>query len=102
MVFGIKMEDFLRKACLVVVGHMTHTPDVISYSSVVTRETMCISLTMSALYDLPVKAADLLNTYIMAPNREKIWKVLGSEFGDDADKCAIIARVWPKCCRCLL
>ena len=29
----------------------------------------------------------------MAPNREKIWTVLGPEFGDDADKSTIIVRV---------
>ena len=28
----------------------------------------------------------------MAPNRGKIWKVLGPEFEDDAGKCAIIVR----------
>ena len=38
MVFEIKMEDFHRKACLVVEDHVIHTPDVITYFSVVTRE----------------------------------------------------------------
>ena len=38
MVFDIMMEDFYRKTCLVVGGHMAHTPDVITYSSVVTKE----------------------------------------------------------------
>ena len=47
MVFGIKMEDFCRKACLVTGGHMTYTLDVITYSIVVTRETVCIPLTMA-------------------------------------------------------
>ena len=43
MVFDIKMEDFWRKACLVVGGHMTQLPDNVTYSSVVTRETVCIA-----------------------------------------------------------
>ena len=38
MVFDIKMEDFQRKANLVVRGHLNHTPENITYSSVVTRE----------------------------------------------------------------
>ena len=30
MVFDIKMEDFQRKAHLVMGGHMTHTPDTVT------------------------------------------------------------------------
>ena len=71
---------------------MTNTPDTIMYSSVVTRETIGITLSMAALHDLEVKAADVLNAYVMAPNHEKIWKVLGPEFGDNAGKSAIIVR----------
>ena len=81
MVFDIKIKDFQRKTCLVAGGHMTITLDTIIYSSVVRRETVCIALTMVALYNLEVKAADILNTYVMAPNHEKIWTVLGPEFG---------------------
>ena len=64
-------------------GHRTHTLDTIIYSSVVMRETVCITLTMVVLHDLEVKAADVLNAYVTAPNHEKIWTVLGQEFGDD-------------------
>ena len=70
------MEDFWRKASLVVGGHMTNTPDTITYSNVVTRETVCIALTMAALHDLGFRAADVLNTYVTTPNCEKIWTVL--------------------------
>ena len=51
---------------------MTHTSDTITYSTVVMKETVCIAFTMAVLHDLDVKAADILNTYVMAPNREKI------------------------------
>ena len=63
-------------------GFMNHTLDIITYSSVVTKETVCIALTMAALNDLEVKPADALNAYVVAPNREKIWTVLGSVFGE--------------------
>ena len=86
MVFDIKMEDFQRKVCLVAVGHMTHTPDIITYSSVVMRETVCIALTMVALHDLEVKAANVLNTNVMVLNCENIWTVL------DAGKSAVIVK----------
>ena len=89
MVLDIKM-DFQRKIDLVVGAQMTHTPDTITYSSVVTRETLCIALTMAALHDLEVKVAEVLNAYVAAHNHEKILTVLGSEFGDDAGNSAII------------
>ena len=94
MVLDIKMEDFQRKSCLVAEGHMTHTPDTIICSSVVTRETVCIPLTMAVLHDLKVKAAEVLNTYVMEPNCEKIWTLLGLEFGDGAGKSAIVVRAY--------
>ena len=53
---------------------------------------MHISQTMAALHDLQVKAADVLNAYMMAPNREKILTVLGPKFRNDTGKSAIIAR----------
>ena len=71
MVFDIKMENFHRKAPLNVGGHVTHTLDVTTYLTVVTRETVHIALTIAALPDLEVKAADVLNAYVMASNREK-------------------------------
>ena len=41
---------------------------------------------MVVLHDLELKAADVLNACITAPNREIIWTVLGLEFGEDAGK----------------
>ena len=75
-----------------VVDHVTLTLDTMTYSSVVTREMVCLALTMAALHDLEVKAADVLNAYVMAPNQEKKWTGLGQKFGDDAGKSAIIVR----------
>ena len=70
MVIGIKMEDFQRKAFLVARSQITHTPDTITYSSEVTRETVCIAFTMVALHDLELKDANVLNAYVMSPNHE--------------------------------
>ena len=81
MVFDIKMEDiYMRKACLVAGGLLTHTPDFVTYSSVVTRKSVYIALIIALLHDdLEDKAADVLNAYVMTPN---------NEFGDNADKSA--------------
>ncbi len=92
MIFDIKMEDFQCKARLVAGGHMTKAPATITYASVVSHETIHISLLMAALNDLNVKVRDVLNAYITAPITKKVWKVLGPEFGINAGKSAIIVR----------
>ena len=71
---------------------MTHTPDTITYSSVVTRETVHIALTMALLHDLEVKAAGVLNASVSAPNHGKIWTVLCPKFGGNAGMSAILVR----------
>ena len=76
MVFNIEMEDFYRKAHVVAEGHTMHIPDVVTHSSAVTREIVCIALTMAALHDPEIKAPDVLKTYVMALNRENILTVL--------------------------
>jgi hypothetical protein len=52
MVFDIKMEYFKRKARLVAGGHNTKAPAIITYASVVSRETVRIALMLAALNDL--------------------------------------------------
>ena len=92
MIFDVKMEDFLRKARLVAGGHMTEAPPTITYASFISRETVCLALTIAALNDLEVKVGDMLNAYITAPITKKVWTILGPEFGPDAGKIAIIVR----------
>ena len=63
-----------------------------TYSIVVGRETVRISLTIDALNNLQVKAGDVMNAYVTEPCSKKIWTVLGKEFGADQGKKAIIVR----------
>ena len=51
---------------------MIQKPDIIKYSIMITREVLWIALTMAALYDLKVKAADVMNLCMMVVNRKKI------------------------------
>ncbi len=74
------------------VAHMTGAPTIMTYASVVSREIIRIALTPAALNDLEVKAADILNAYISAPIKEKVWCALGPEFCPDSGKSAIIVR----------
>ena len=86
MIFDVNMEDFRLKARLVVGGHQTKAPATITYASMVSRETVSLALTIASLNDLEVKVGDVLNTYITAPVKEKVWTVLGPEFGHDTGK----------------
>ena len=76
MIFDIKMEDFRRKSRLVAGGHVTKPPAIITYSIMVSRETVCVAFSVAGLNGLQVKTADIQISYIQAPVAEKIWTVL--------------------------
>lgn len=78
-------ENFRRKARFVSGGHTTKVPDsIITYSSVVSRDSVTIALTNAGLNGLQVMACDIQNAYLTADCREKIWTVAGPEFGSEA------------------
>jgi len=92
MIFDVKM-DFTRKARLVAGGHMTETPSSITYSSVVSRDSVRIMFLVAALNDLDIWMSDVGNAYLNAAPREKIYTTAGPEFGpEDAGKTIIIVR----------
>ena len=50
IIFDVKFgENFQRKARLVAGGHITDTPNTLTYSSVVPRDSVRIALTIAAL-----------------------------------------------------
>jgi hypothetical protein len=73
-------------------GHLTQAPVTITYASVVSRETVRLTLTFASLNDLEVKVGNVLNAYITAPVKEKVWTILGPKFGNDSGKSAVIVR----------
>ena len=74
MIFDVKLgENFRRKERLVGGGHTTTAPASITYSSVVSRESIRIALTIIALNDLDILACDIQNAYLTAVCRETIW-----------------------------
>jgi len=83
---------FTRKARLVVDGHKTRPPSSITYSSVVSRDSVRIALTIASLNSLEVSACDIGNAYLNAQCREKLWTVTGPEFGSDKGSIMIIAK----------
>ena len=70
-IWDVKLDYFNRKFRLVVGGHMTEAPALITYAITVSRYSVCIALTMAALHDLEVKADDIMSLYLCAPNAKK-------------------------------
>ena len=73
--------------------HTTETPASLTYSSVVSRDTVCIALTIAALNDLQVMSCDIQNAYLMAACHEKIWMYAGPEFGSEKGSIMLIHKV---------
>ena len=92
LMFDIKLDGFWYKARLIAGGHMTKTPVVLTYASVVSRDSVHIALTIATLNNHQVKASDVQNAILMPPCEEQIWTMLGPEFGADAGKKAFLVR----------
>ena len=93
MVFDVKLsENFRRKAQYVAGGHTTKPPAAVTYSSVVSRDSVRIALLIAGLNQLDVLSGDIQNAYLTAPNKEKIYCIAGPEFRPDEGKVMLITR----------
>ena len=92
-IFDVKMgENFRRKARLVANGNETETPTTLTYSSVVSRDSVRIALLVASLNDLQLLACDIQNAYLTADCREKIYIIAGPEFGSEAGSVMVIKK----------
>jgi hypothetical protein len=92
-IFDIKMgENFRRKARLVANGNETEAPSALTYSSVVSRDSVRIALLIASLNDLKLLACDIQNAYLTADCREKIYIKAGHEFGSEAGSIMVIRK----------
>ena len=57
-------EGIRRKACIVAEGHMTEDPASLTYSSVVSRDSVRIALKIADLNGLKVLACDIQNAFL--------------------------------------
>ena len=104
MIFDVK-RDFTRKARFVAGGHMTEKPSSITYSSVVSRDSVRLAFLIAGLNDLlDVLAEDVTNAYLNAKCREKIWFEGKLETGEEKGKVLIVTRALyePHIIRCCL
>ena len=73
MIFDINVDgNFTRKEILVAEGHTTEPPSSITYSSVVSRESVRIVFLLASLNDLDIFAYDTGNAYLNAKRRDKL------------------------------
>ena len=92
LIFDVKM-DLRQKARFVAGGHTTNPPVESTYAGVVSRESVRIALTIAALNDLDIFAADIQNSYLTAPYGENIIFTCGPEFGSEhMGKTAVVIR----------
>ena len=93
MIFDVKIgENFRRKARLVAGGHTTDALATLTYSSVVSRDSVRIALTIAALNGLEGMACDIQNAYLATDSREKIWTRAGPEFGLESGTIMLIRK----------
>jgi len=86
--------SFTRKARLVADGHKTRPPTSITYSSVVSQDSVMIALTIASLNSFKISTCDIGNAYLNAPCREKLWTVAGREFGSEKSSIMIIGGLY--------
>jgi hypothetical protein len=82
--------DFMRKARFCAGGHTTNTLMAMTYSSVVSRDSVRIGFMLAVLNELDVMACDLENVYLNAPCMEKIWFEGGLECGSNKGKVCVV------------
>ena len=93
MIFDIKMDGkFTRKEILVAKSHTTSPPSSITYSSVVSRESVRIAFILASFNALDIFACDIVNAYPNVKCREKLWTESGIEFGTEKGMAMIITR----------
>jgi hypothetical protein len=94
LVFNVKLgENFRRKARNCADGHKTGAPASVTYSTVVSRDSVRILLTIAALNGLDVLGADIQNACLMAPNKEKCWMIASPELGTEEGKTFLVVKV---------
>ena len=93
LIFGIKLsENFRRKARFVVDGHKHHVKLSVSYSTVVSRDSVRIVFLLATLNSVEILSCDIQNAYLSAPCRETFYHVAGDEFGSEKGKVFIAKR----------
>ena len=76
--------DGCRKGCLVAWGGMTPEPEESVFSSVATLCSLCLVVFLAELNGLNLMQGDIGNAYLESCTQEKVYFIVGPEFGQDA------------------
>ena len=79
MILDVK-TTLTRKARLVARGHTTFAQSSITYSSVVSRESIRIDFLIAGLNELKVSVCDIGNAYLNEKCQERIWSISRTDF----------------------
>ena len=83
----------MMKACLVAYGDNMVTPSSITYSSVVSKDSVSIAFLIASLNYLDICACDIKKFYLDVKCRERLWVVVGTDFDtSERGSVMIIAR----------
>ena len=80
-VFAVK-HDGRHKARLVMGGHVTEAENKDRYASTVRLEHIRLQIFLLALNKCEIVGGDIGSAYLNAFTKEKIWSILGLEFGE--------------------
>ncbi len=84
--------ELTRKARSCTNGNEADAPASITYSSVVSRDSIRILFLIAGLNNLNILAADVTNAYLNADVREKMWFLGGLETGDGCGKLCVLVK----------
>lgn len=80
LIFEIKLgENFRRKVRCVGDEHKTDIPSLVAYNSDMSRDSVRICLLIAAINELDIKCVDVMNAYLTAHIREKLYTWAGPE-----------------------
>jgi hypothetical protein len=69
----------------------------VTYSSVISCDSVRLAFLIAALNDLEILLADIQNTYLNAPTKERIYTIVGPEFGQGKEGRPVMI-VWALYC----
>jgi hypothetical protein len=92
LVFAVK-HDGRNKGCLVADGHLTKVPLYSAYSGVVSLRGICLIIFLAELNGLQTWATDIGNAYLEAETQDKVYIIVGPEFGEFEEHVLIVSRL---------
>ena len=71
-------------------GHVTNVPTHMTYTSVISCDTVRIGFLVAAFNGLDILAVDIKNSFLEAPTQEKIFFYDGNEWKYDKDRVVVV------------